>query len=129
MSATGSPDAGESAGFTLIEMLVVLAILGLISGLTFPAVERAVTQQRFRLAAGAVEAALRSGRASAIARGERTAFAAPELDAGARLALPAEGLVFFPDGSASGGAVTLTAERSTVRFQVVAATGEIRRER
>lgn len=126
MSATGKTDA---RGFTLIEMLVVLAVLGLVSGVAFPAVERAVAQQRFRLAAGEVEATLRGQRASAIAQGIRLGVASPALDGAMTVDLPAAGLDFYPDGSSSGGQVTLSDGRAEVRFVIDAATGEIRRVR
>jgi len=125
MSATGRTD---QRGFTLIEMLVVLAVLGLVSGLAFPAVEQSIGHQQFRLAVGEIEAALHESRATAIAKGMRTSFALQVAANGVAVDLPRGGLNFYPDGSASGGTVAVSAGPRRVRFAVDAATGQIRRE-
>jgi len=62
-------------GFTLIEMLVTLAVAGLIAGIAFPRVQNGMTAMEFRLGAGQVTEALRSARAEAIRTGEPVAMA------------------------------------------------------
>lgn len=126
MSATGRVD---QYGFTLIEMLVVLAVLGLVSGIAFPAVERSIAHQQFRLAAGEIEAALHESRAMAIATGSRTAFSPQDLARGIALDVPRVGLTFYPDGSASGGTISVSSGPRSTRFAIDAATGLIRRLR
>lgn len=110
MSATGRND---ERGFTLVEALVVLAILGMIAAIGFPAIERAIGAQQRRLAAMEAEAALHAARAQAI----RTA----------RPVRTAHGLIFYADGSSSGGIVTV-GDNGT-RLSITAATGTIERLR
>lgn len=124
MSATGRT---EAAGFTLIEMLVVLAILGLISAIAFPAVERAVDGRRFSHAVAEVEDRLYAARANAIATARPAAFT-PEQDRdGIAVAVTGQAPVFYPDGSASAGTVTVSAGKRAARFRVDPGTGEIAR--
>jgi len=100
-------------GFTLIEMLVTLAVAGLIAGIAFPRVQNSMTAMEFRLGAGQVTEALRSARAEAIRTGEPVAMAlqgrAMVIGDGAPIALPASVTVtagqdapvtFYPDGTA-----------------------------
>lgn len=98
------------AGFTLFEMLVVLAIAALIGTLAFPAVERARGAMAFTDALGRVEAALNSARARALRTGEPASFTLDTVTGsfggGERLpdGVRGEGAAnvrFFPDGSAS----------------------------
>lgn len=107
MSATGTND---ERGFTLVEALVVLAILGMIAAIGFPAMDRAIGAQQRRLAAIEAEAAFHAARAQAI----RTA----------RPVKAGHGLVFYPDGSSSGGTVTLD---SGQRLSIIPGTGAIER--
>lgn len=107
MSATGTND---ERGFTLVEALVVLAILGMIAAIGFPAMDRAIGAQQRRLATIEAEAAFHAARAQAI----RTA----------RPVKAGHGLIFYPDGSSSGGTVTLD---SGLRLSVIAGTGAIER--
>ena len=122
MSATGRI---EEAGFTLLEVLVVLAILGLIGGLAFPAVDRALAHQRFRMAAMQVDADLRETRARAIATGSPQPFVAPETDAAMAIILPGAGLIFHADGSASGAGPVLEGAGRRASFAIDQATGAI----
>jgi prepilin-type N-terminal cleavage/methylation domain-containing protein len=100
-------------GFTLIEMLVTLAIAALIAGLAFPRVQNAMTAMEFRLGAGQVTEGLRAARAEAIRTGAPVTFALDGrelvIGGGDPLALPQsvsvtagqEGPVtFYPDGTA-----------------------------
>jgi prepilin-type N-terminal cleavage/methylation domain-containing protein len=100
-------------GFTLIEMLVTLAVAGLIAGIAFPRVQNSMTGLEFRLGAGQVAEGLRTARAEAIRTGEPVALTlqgrALVIGAGAPVELPASVTVtagqdapvtFYPDGTA-----------------------------
>ncbi len=128
MSATGRTERG----FTLIEMLVVLAILALVSSLAFPAVERAFARERFRAAGADLELRLHTARATAIAQNAVARFDPGPLPQGLALTGPSDGIVFYPDGSASGGQIALGAASSAggprqFRLAVDGATGRIAR--
>ena len=126
-----APVRRAERGFTLIEMLVVLAVLALISSLAFPAVERAFARERFRAAGADLEMRLHAARDTAITRGQVTRFDPGAVPQGLALAGPRTGIVFYPDGSATGGQLVLgavagegTAPRQ-FRLAVDGATGRI----
>ena len=114
MSATGSRTLSARAdGFTLIEMLVTLAVAGLIAGVAFPRVQNSMTAMEFRMGAGKVTEGLRAARAEAIRTGAPVTLAvqgrALVIGAGEPVALPASVSViagqdgpvtFYPDGTA-----------------------------
>jgi general secretion pathway protein H len=143
MSAIGELSAARRstpAGFTLIEMLVVLAILGLVLAIVFPAVEKAMRGQEFATSTMRVELGLRSARADAIRNGRTAGFtAAPDghafaypgeverVPASSRISLSGRGLRFFADGSADGGAVTLRDGARMRSWTVDPSTGAIGR--
>lgn len=110
MSATGRSD---ERGFSLVEALVVLGILGMIAAIGFPAMEKALARRQQTLAAGKTEGALHAARAEAI----RTA----------RPVRAEAGIVFYPDGSASGGIIEVDPGDAAIRFSVNASTGAIAR--
>jgi prepilin-type N-terminal cleavage/methylation domain-containing protein len=128
MSATGEPN-----GFTLLEMLVVLGIAALISGIGFPAMQRQIAAQEFRTGVASATALLRDARARAL-RGDGVIRieAGPEgLRAGqTTLPLPRtvsvaldRPIAFYGDGSATGGIVAITGAARQARIAVATATG------
>ncbi len=132
MSATGD----GSAGFTLMEMLVVLAIAGLVAGIGFPRLQSQVAAQEWRTGVVAVTALLRSARAQAMRRDGVAVVSiggdgrSLQVSDGARIDLPGSvtvalpvPLAFYGDGSASGGALAVIGSRRSARITVVPATG------
>lgn len=122
MSATGKTD---ERGFTLIEMLVVLAILGLVASIAYPAVDHAMAGRHFAQAVAGVEGQLHAARASAIASSRPTAFTPQDVPDDVTLDYVGGSPIFFADGSARGQAVTVGIGQRRQRFAIDADTGEI----
>ena len=115
MTSPSKPDSG----FTLLEMLVVLAILGVVLAVAVGAMPRRGGTLDLANAADGVAGTLRLGRARAIALGRPVVFTPSQggrgyaLDGQQRALPPAVTLAmagpaaisFSPDGGASGGAV------------------------
>jgi general secretion pathway protein H len=128
------------AGFTLIEALVVLAVLGLAAGISFPTVGAALRYQAFMDGATRFEASLRSARMQALRRGIIVRFEVSSDQRGfgigeARDLLPdrlraiprAGGITFYPDGTATAGEVAVEDGVRTRRWRVRPTTGLIER--
>ncbi|MGI9375008.1 MAG: pilus assembly FimT family protein [Tsuneonella suprasediminis] len=128
------------AGFTLIEALVVLAILALAAGVAFPSVEAAQHYQAFSDGATRFEAALRGARAQALRQGvsvhftlstDRRAFSTGDvrdsLPHGVVGSVPNGAITFYPDGTATGGEVAVGDQMRARRWRVRATTGLIER--
>lgn len=145
----GHHDVGK-AGFSLVEMLVVLAILALAAGISLPSIRGIVPTYRLNAAAEAVAGeitllrteAVRTGRATRLVFDPETSRfvssrrGAPALSmagwhvlveggTGSR-AGPGE-IRFLPDGGGSGGRITLTGSAGSRILTVSRATGAIRR--
>ena len=142
-----------TAGFTLLEMLVVLALIAAASVLAMAAFGDGLRGARLQAAAKEVAAQLRFTRAVAIASGvpqdfvidpRARAWRAPNgrhgrlpdtgqlVFTGARDLGPTagEGAVrFFPDGAATGGRVRLAANGGGWEVDVAWLTGEVRLRR
>lgn len=125
----------RNAGYTLLEMLIVLAVLGLIAGLAGAVVDSGDRERRQKLETEATSALLQ-GRADAIATGHRVVFAASadgrslQRDtvaavSASRVALTAP-LVFDADGLSNGGTLTIEEASVAVTIAVEPLTGRIR---
>jgi general secretion pathway protein H len=129
---TSSPaDRRRDAGFALYELILALAILGLVSGVVFPRVVRPPGPAELRAKAQEIAALLRSDRNVAL-RQQRQVLSRVDLGDGRVMSgagagvvsVPADvrlqlvqssreaqadggGIRFLPDGRSSGGAITL----------------------
>lgn len=96
-----------SAGFTLLELLVVLVVIGLAGVVAFPAVAGRSSAGQARVAARDLVTALRATRAEAVAVRRPVAFqTSPRVPAGVRVERADGGqrpVTFFPDGGSTGG--------------------------
>jgi general secretion pathway protein H len=139
----------HARGFTLLEIILVLAIIALATLLAAAAVSGGVDGLRLRSAAKEIAAQLRFTRAQAIATGEPQRFvvdprahawSAPKqrhgelprklavVFTGAREVQPAQGqgaIVFFPDGASTGGRVSLALGDAAWQIDVAWLTGQV----
>lgn len=135
MSATGDRVRRGERGATLMEMLVVLGVLALVTGLAFPALRRPYARLSAQAAGYSVLADLRTARAEARRTGRPVGFAvspdgalyrygdrSKRLPAAVRLAAGAP-IVFLPDGSSSGGRLEVRSGASRAALQVDRASG------
>ena len=140
----------RAPGFTLIEMLVVLALIAAASALAAGVLTGGIAGLRLRSSASTIASQLRYTRAQALATGEAQRFVIdprahrwsaphghhgdvpPALGIefiGARETKPSPGegaIVFFPDGASTGGRVQLSAKRAAWNVDVTWLTGEVR---
>ena len=146
ISTTGS----RQAGFSLIELLVVLSILALTAALVSPALDRALQSARLKGATRELASALRQTRGQAIHRGlparfildthqrryrvgQRNARTLHQELALTMIIAKVErnsehegGIRFYPDGSSTGGRVTLNNPAGAFDIDVHWLTGQVR---
>jgi general secretion pathway protein H len=133
--------ANPSAGFTLLELLVVMGIMGLVLATVLPAKPKAAAT-RLAVAARAVAATLQLARAQAMASNAETvvridtarrqfglARSMHSLPRGMTVAETERvedsgGMRFYPDGQSSGGEIVLTLDGRASRIAVNWLTGE-----
>lgn len=149
MSRTGETSRSQR-GFTLIEVIVVLALLALVMAMVVPMLSGAQSKADTQAAARDVAAALRSTRNLAMIRGHSeiflvdtasgafragTGIAARRVPGGVQLLLVTAtqeqlddkvgGIRFFADGSSTGGGVQLTKGNSRDAVLVDWLTGRV----
>jgi len=143
----------KSAGFTLIEIMVVMVIIALIMGLVATSMSRSISGAEARAASRKLVASLRYTRARAIidkaeqvflVDTETRSYQAPgrdkvELPEGVDLTITTasselvtdavSGIRFFPDGGSTGGHIELTVNKREYRVNVAWLTGETQLEK
>ena len=144
---------GDSRGASLLEMLLVIALIAAASLLAAAAFSGGIKGMQLRSTAKEVASQVRYTRTQAIATGQAQRFVidpqnrlwrAPngrsgEIPAslgvefiGAREAQPRAGegaIMFFADGAATGGRISLTLERAAWEIDVAWLTGEVKLRR
>jgi prepilin-type N-terminal cleavage/methylation domain-containing protein len=109
MTKISPPPNSCEAGFTLVEVLVVLAIMATVITLAVPAIRRQGGGVESQNELAVLEAQLREGRRSAVSRATAVDVRVPESVAYRPTVPPAlaePGTVrFYADGSSSGGAL------------------------
>ena len=142
--------AGRASGFSLLEVLLVVAILAIASLLAATAMTGGIDGIQLRSSAKEIAAQLRYTRTQAIATGEAQRFTidprahawtAPndrDGDIPEKLGIVFTGarevqsradegaIVFFADGASTGGRVQLSAKRAAMNVDVAWLTGEVR---
>lgn len=116
------------SGFTLLEMLVVIAVMaGVLVLLTVSGPPRG-HQLQAEAAARNVAGAMWVARGQAIVMGHKVALVVPAVPGwlAVSMAAPPGGIVFYPDGSSSGGDVWLTADGHVTDISTLWLTGRVR---
>ena len=141
--------APRARGFTLLEILVVILLIGIAAAAVSVSVTQGLASARINAASGEIAAGLRATRAQAIVRGSEQTFDV-DVDAGTwsgakrrnvhlppglRLAVTSAledradahtgRIRFFPDGSSTGGHIVLTSGRRQWRVNVAWLTGQV----
>ncbi|HEY0197490.1 MAG TPA: GspH/FimT family pseudopilin [Rhodanobacter sp.] len=140
----------RDGGFTLIEMLAVILLIGIAAAAVSISITQGLAGARVRAASSELAGALRATRAQAIVRGKEQNFDVDTrantyrdikqhdvaLPRGLRLSITSAAedqpndhtgrIRFFPDGSSTGGRITLQSGKRQWHVNVSWLTGEVR---
>ncbi|WP_158756305.1 GspH/FimT family pseudopilin [Dyella sp. S184] len=142
--------ASRAQGFTLLEMLAVILLIGIAAAAVSISVTQGLASARINAASSELAGALRATRAQAIVRGQEENFDVDtradtyrnvkqqdvRLPKGLRLSITSAKddqpndhtgrIRFFPDGSSTGGRITLQSGKRQWHVNVSWLTGEVR---
>ena len=142
--------ASRARGFTLLEMLAVILLIGIAAAAVSISVTQGLASARVRAASSELAGALRATRAQAIVRAEEQDFDVDTrantyrnvkkqdvpLPKGLRVSITSAKedqpndhtgrIRFFPDGSSTGGRITLQSGKRQWHVNVSWLTGEVR---
>jgi general secretion pathway protein H len=148
-ATTRSERRASSRGFTLLEMLAVILLIGIAAAAVSISVTQGLASARINAASSELVAALRATRAQAIVKGAQQNFDVDTraltyrnikqqnvaLPKGLRLSITSAKddqpndhtgrIRFFPDGSSTGGRITLTSGKREWHVNVSWLTGEV----
>lgn len=140
-------------GFTLIEMIIVVILMGLLAALSAPAISKSLTNLKLNTSARRLSAVLRNTRSKAIADKknyeitfnlEEGSYSYPAGNSSKSTSLPdgitfreiedvgndEETIHFYPKGNSSGGKILLAAETEKFfRVEVEAISGRVKVKR
>lgn len=143
-------NASRARGFTLLEMLAVILLIGIAVAAVSISVTQGLASARVRAASSELAGALRATRAQAIVRGQEQNFDVDthantyrdvkqndvRLPKGMRVSITSAKqdqpndhtgrIRFFPDGSSTGGRITLQSGKRQWHVNVSWLTGEVR---
>lgn len=121
MSATGDK------GFTLIEALVIVAVIALISGIVFPGIERLVRGAGYASARLSIAGEAEAARARAFRQQMTVAFEQSEpLPAGVDVSAFPRRILWFGDGTSSGGRIEIASGGRRAVLEISPVTGQLR---
>ncbi|MFA6229155.1 MAG: GspH/FimT family pseudopilin [Rhodanobacter sp.] len=142
--------AARARGFTLLEMLAVILLIGIAAAAVSVSVTQGLASARVRAASSELAGALRATRAQAIVRAQEQVFDVDTransyrnvkqkdifLPKGLRVSITSAKedqpndhtgrIRFFPDGSSTGGRITLQSGKREWHVNVSWLTGEVR---
>lgn len=145
-----SPCASRAHGFTLLEMLAVILLIGIAAAAVSISVTQGLASARVRAASSELAGAMRATRAHAIVRGQEQNFDVDtransyrnvkqqdvRLPKGLKVSITSAKedqpndhtgrIRFFPDGSSTGGRITLQSGKRQWHVNVSWLTGEVR---
>jgi general secretion pathway protein H len=149
-SQAGLRSRDSQGGYTLLELMVVIAILALMTGITVTRLSGTGDRPRFGALVRDVEATLRLARSAALTKGQAVAFwmnidsGQYGFDGGPKRIMALDGvsltafsageerlqanearILFFPDGSATGGIIEIAAGRRSASIHIDWMTGNV----
>lgn len=149
LTTSGFPGRGRPRGFTLIEMVAVIVLIGIIAAVVTFSFSKSLTAAKVQAASRDLVAALRYTRGQAIVKGEqkvlsldieKNSYQAPgrgSIDLPKEMVMrlttaqqeltsdSAGGIRFFPDGSSTGGNIAIVMGEREWRINIGWLTGEI----